>query len=591
MQSSKSRLKPLSRLLSLALAGGLCASGAWAQEAAAPSAPAPAEPVTNSPMDAPLFYQLLIGEMELQSGQPGVAFQVLLDAARRTRDDDLFKRVVNIALQARAGDQALIAAQAWRDSRPDTIEAQQMTLQLMALLNRPAEAVEPLKALLRLTPADQRAGALVALPRLFQRSPEPKRVLLALAPLLQAQMGPLRPAALFAHARLAINAGESATALGLTRELAVALPDSDDAVQLALELLPAQPEAEALIRDRLQAQPDQHALRQGYARALARAQRPVDSAREFRALTVATPDNPAPWLALGALEIDLRDAAAAESALREALKRLDNPANGNADELRTRAEGRQQAWLLLSQAAEQRGDLKAAETWLQKVEGASLEVQYRRASLLARQGKLTQARKLLQVPEDASDEEARQRLLAEAQLLREQRDWKSALTVLEGATAERFKNDPDLIYEQAMLAERLGQYTEMEGLLRQVIELKGDHFHAYNALGYSLADRNIRLDEAKGLIQRALKLSPAEAVIVDSLGWVEYRLGNFGEAAKLLQQAHAARPDAEIAAHLGEVLWAIGKQDDARRVWQEASVRDPRNEALRETLERLKVKP
>lgn len=140
------------------------------------------------------------------------------------------------------------------------------------------------------------------------------------------------------------------------------------------------------------------------------------------------------------------------------------------------------------------------------------------------------------------------------------------------------------------MAEKLGRFDEMEALLRHVIELKPDYHHAYNALGYSLADRNVRLAEAKELIERALKLAPGEPVIVDSLGWVEFRLGNLPAAAKLLRQAHSGRPDAEIAAHLGEVLWASGAQDEARRVWQEAAKRDPRNEALRETLGRLKVK-
>jgi Flp pilus assembly protein TadD len=131
----------------------------------------------------------------------------------------------------------------------------------------------------------------------------------------------------------------------------------------------------------------------------------------------------------------------------------------------------------------------------------------------------------------------------------------------------------------------------MEAQLRHVIELKPDHHHAYNALGYSFADRNLRLPEAKQLIERALKLAPGEPFIVDSLGWVEFRLGNLPEAAKLLRRALAGRPDAEIAAHLGEVLWASGAQDEARRVFADAAQRDPANEALRETLDRLKVKP
>lgn len=565
---------------------------AQAQEAAVPAAApeAASAPLANSAMDAPLFYQLLIGELELQSGQAGVAFQVLLDAARRTGDEALFKRVVNIALQARAGDQALMAARAWSQTDPLSIDAQQTTLQLLALLNKPEEAVEPLRALLKLTPEPQRVGVLVSLPRLFQRSPQPRQVLSAFESTLRAQTGKLKGAALYTEARLSQQAGDTARALAATQALAQELPDGDDAMQLAVDLLPSEPQAETLIQARLQQVPDQHALRQAYARALVRAQRTADAAREFRTLTEQTPSNPAPWLALGAIELEQRHTAAAETALHEALKRLDTPAAGTDEEIRARAEGRQQAWLMLSQAAEQRGDLKAAASALAKVDGDSLDLQFRRASLLARQGKLADARKLLQPAEDASKEDVRARLLAEAQLLREQRDFSASLEVLKRAT-ELFKDDPDLIYEQAMMAEKVGQFDGMETLLRRVMELKPDYHHAYNALGYSLADRNQRLPEAKELIERALKLSPGEPFIVDSLGWVEYRLGNLSEATRLLRQAYGSRPDAEIAAHLGEVLWASGAQDEARRVWAEAAQRDSRNEALRETLDRLKVKP
>ncbi|MBW8846192.1 MAG: tetratricopeptide repeat protein [Burkholderiales bacterium] len=559
---------------------------AQAQEAPAATS---IEPLTHSAMDAPLFYQLLIGEIELSNGQAGVAYQVLLDAARRTSDEELFKRVVNIALQARAGDQALAAARAWGETIPTSADAQQTTVQLLALLNKPAEVPQPLTALLRLAPDVERPGLIAALPRLFQRSPDPKSVLAALGPVLQAQTGALKPAALYTEARLSLNAGENARALALTRELNQAMPEGDDAMQLAVDLLPAEPQAEALITARLQQKPEQHALRQAYARALIQAQRPAEAAREFRHLTEATPDNPAPWLALGAIELDLKHAPAAEIALRESLKRLDTPAAGTEAEIRARAEGRQQAWLMLSQAAEQRGDLKAAEAALHKVDGAGLDVQFRRASLLARQGKLADARKLLQPAADASDADARARLLAEAQLLREQQDYAGSLAVLKTATV-RFPGDTDLIYEQAMMTEKVGSFDEMEALLRKVIELKPDYHHAYNALGYSFADRNVRLPEAKQLIERALKLAPGEPFIVDSLGWVEFRLGNLPEAAKLLRQAYTGRPDAEIAAHLGEVLWASGAQDEAHRVWQEAAKRDPGNEALRETLGRLKVK-
>ncbi|RTL38574.1 MAG: tetratricopeptide repeat protein [Burkholderiales bacterium] len=594
---------PLHRVITAAALMGLLQAHAQDPAPPAPATPpappataasavpaVPDEPPTHSAMDAPLFYQLLIGEIELQNGQAGVAYQVLLDAARRTADEALFKRVVNIAIQARAGDQALVAARAWSETIPTSTDALQSVVQLLALLNRPAEVAQPLASLLRVSPAPQRPGFILALPRLFQRAPDPKAVLAALRPVLQAQTGPLKPPALYVEAKLSLNAGDNGRALALTRELHQILPDNDDAMQLAIELMPSEPQAEDLITDRLQQRPDQHALRQAYGRALLQAQRPAEAAQQFRQLTAATPDNPAPWLALGALELELKHPAAAEVALRESLKRLDTPAAGTDAEIQSRADGRQQAWLMLSQAAEQRGDFKAAEAALQKIDGAGLDVRYRRASLLAKQGKVAEGRKLLRPTATASDNDARAGLLAEAQLMREQRDYATALTIMQSAV-ERFPADVDLIYEQAMMSEKVGRFDEMETLLRKAIEIKPDYHHAYNALGYSLADRRQRLPEAKELIQKALKLAPGEPFIVDSLGWVEFRLGNLDEAARLLRQAHKGRPDAEIAAHLGEVLWVQGQQDEARRVFAEAAQREPGNEALREVMTRLKVAP
>jgi tetratricopeptide (TPR) repeat protein len=258
----------------------------------------------------------------------------------------------------------------------------------------------------------------------------------------------------------------------------------------------------------------------------------------------------------------------------------------------TASPGVTQALLMLAQVAEQRSDFRAAEQWLAKIDNPrrALDVQVRRASLLAKQGQLRQARDLVRAVPERSPDDARAKLVAESQLLRDVKRWPEAYDVLDAA-AKRFTDDADLLYEQAMVAEKLDRVDEMERLLRRVIGVKPDHHHAYNALGYSLADRNVRLGEARDLIRKALELAPGEPFITDSLGWVEYRLGNRAEALRLLRQAYQARPDVEIAAHLGEVLWVNGERDEARRIWGEARTRDAANEVLRETLVRLRVDP
>lgn len=566
----------------------------------AESAPAPDGGATeaaaanrNSAMDAPLFYQLLMGELELQAGEAGNAYQIMLDAARRTGDEALFRRVVGIALRARAGDQALIAARAWHEQVPESLEATQAIVQLLVGLNRPGELAEPLRDLLRLTPLEQRAGAISALPHLLQRSPEPKQVLATIEPLLRTYLR--QPATLIAAhvalARLTLAAGDTPGALALLQAASDKDPKADAPALAALEMMDASTQAENLVQAHLAAKPDSDFVRLNYGRMLARAQRHADAIRELTLLTQTNPKLLGAWMSLGALQLDLRHPSEAEAALKTYLERADAARKEGQEDHELGAEAHQQAYLLLAQAAEQKGDLTGAERWLAMVGDTTelLQLQYRRASVLARQGKLAEARKLLQDMPARNDADMKAKLLAEAQLLRDSRQWQAAYDVL-AAGNKRFVDDVDLLYEQSMMSEKLGRMDEMETLLRKVIALKPDHQHAYNALGYSLADRNLRLDEAKRLIEKALSLAPSEPFLIDSLGWVEYRMGRNDEAMRLLSQAYHSRPDTEIAAHLGEVLWKVGRQGEALRIWREGAQRDRDNEVLRETLTRLQVK-
>ena len=568
---------------------------------AAPPAQAASEP--QSALDAPLFYQLLIGEIALSAGEAGNAYSVLLDAARRTRDEALFKRSVDVALQARAGDQALAAARAWRQALPESLEALRHELQLLAALNRSAELAEPLKLLLARTPEAERASTITALPRLFQRSNDKWQAASLLEDLLQPYtLAPharnVRSAARVATGRAWLLAAESSRA-ALQAERALAEdPAATAAVLLALELMPTAPSAEDLVKAYLDRPGADVAVQLAYARALGAAQRYVDAIAQLKTVTREKPALPVPWLTLGALQLELRQARDAETSLqrflavRAAAADGPNVDAGDDDELsRSNDGGLTQALLMLSQAADQRGDAKAAGAWLDKIDNPqrALEVQTRRAMLLAKQGKLNDARALVQQVPERRPEDARAKLLAESQVLREVKRWGDAHAVLVTAS-ERFPGDADLLYEQAMMAEKLHRIDDMERVLRKVIEIKPDHHHAYNALGYSLADRSLRLPEAQALIKKALELAPGDPFITDSLGWVEFRLGNRDAALRLLRQAYAARPDTEIAAHLGEVLWSTGAKDEARRIWREGRERDTSNEVLRETLTRLQVK-
>ncbi len=574
------------------MCAALLALGSSAQAAPVPATGTPKASVQNSALDAPLFYQLLMGELELQSGDAGNAFQIMLDAARRTSDEALFRRVVGIALRARAGDQALMAAHAWRDQLPESADAAQTTVHLLVGLNRLGELSEPLSDMLRLTPTEQRSGAIAALPHLLQRSPEPKRVLATIEPVLRPYLQ--QPATLIsAHvalARFTLAAGDRPGALALLQTASDKDPSAEAPALAALDMMEASTQAESLVQAHLVAKPDSDLVRLNYARVLARTQRHADAIRELTRLTRSSPDLLGAWMSLGMLQLELKHPIEAEAAFKTYLDRAEAASKQAKEGYELSVDARQQAYLLLAQAAEQRGDLKAAEGWLALVGDTKqlLQLQYRRASVLVRQGKLAEGRKLLQDMPARTDEDVKAKLMAEVQLLREARQWQAAYEVLATGN-KRFADDVDLLYEQSMMAEKLNRMDEMESLLRRVIALKPDYQHAYNALGYSLADRNLRLTEAKQLIEKALSLSPSEPFLLDSLGWVEFRMGHNEEAERLLSQAYRSRPDTEIAAHLGEVLWVMGRQEDARRVWREGAQRDHDNEVLLETLARLHV--
>jgi tetratricopeptide (TPR) repeat protein len=565
--------------------------------------PAPPEPPTHSDLDGQLFYQLLIGEMELRGGQAGSAYQIVLDAARKTRSEQLYRRATDIALQARAGEQALAAVRMWRDELPMSLDANRYLVQLLIALNRPQETVEPLQSLLQLSPPAERAPLIMSLPRFFARLPDRSQVAGVLEQALQphAEAPATRIAVRVSLGRAWLAAGEPARALPLAQRAHADDPAAEAPVLLALELMPTLPAAETIVRDFLQAHPKAANFRMAYARVLANAQRYGDAVQQLDQVTREEPQLAPAWLTLGALHLELRQPQLASAALERfvALVQEQPPVRPAGDPHATLGDddtaaggdrGLTQAWLMLAQAAEQRNDFQGAEAWLQRVDNPqrALEVIQRRASLMARQGRLSEARELIARAPERSEEDGRAKLLAEAQVLRDTRHWSEANDVLARANRQ-YPDDTDLLYEQSMMAEKLDRVDEMERLLRRVIQLKPDHHHAYNALGYSLADRNVRLTEAKALIQKALEMAPGEPFITDSLGWVEYRIGNHDEALRLLRSAYQSRPDPEIAAHLGEVLWVSGQRDEARRIWREARSRDAANDVLRETLARLRV--
>jgi predicted Zn-dependent protease len=566
--------------------------GAQAQPAkvatALPPTSSASEPLASN-MDADLFYQLLLGELNARSGQPNTGHALILDAARKTNDPKLYARAVDMAIEARSGEDALHAARAWKQAQPSSRLANRQLLQVLIALNRIPESAEPLRTELTLSPAAERAAVLSLIPRNYSRVSDKPLAASTVEKALTEYLGNSATAApaWTTVGRLRLAADNTTGALEAAQKAQSASPSAQGPAMLALEIMnPKQPQAESVVKRYLESDKPSLDIRMGYARALLEAQRNPEAAAQVQIVTREKPDYPEAWLVQGSLQLQDNQLEPADTSLKRYVQLAQAQ---NADEDRQR--GLTQAYLLLSQVAEKRKDFPLAESWIAKIDNsqALVSAQSRRASLLAKQGKMSEARQLIRALPDRSEEDKRMKLMSEVQLLRDNQQYQATYDLLASALALSPK-DTELLYDQAMMAEKLDRFPEMEKLLRQLIAAKPDHAQAYNALGYSMAERNVRLPEAKALIQKALEFAVGDPFITDSLGWVEFRMGNQTEAIKILEGAYKSKPDPEIAAHLGEVYWATGQRDKAMAVWKEGLLLNGENETLLQTLKRLRVK-
>ncbi len=575
----------ISRLLSLTLIAACLGTGAWA---AAPKG----ESLENSHLDGELFYQLLVSEMTAQAGDRGSAYALMLDAARKAHSPRLYERAVEIALSARSGESALDAAQAWARAFPSSREANRIHLQILLGLNRIDETQEPIKRELAGMTATERVAAINLLPRYFARVTDKKLASSVMEKTLASETAnrTTGAAAWAAIGTMRLHAEDGEGALEAARRGVAMDAEAEEPVLLAIALIdPKRPTAEVMVQRFLTGKPTTE-VRMAYARNLINTQRYAEAYTQMRLATEEQPKFPEAWLMRGSLELQDANLALAESSLKTYVELA--PKNPDTSPNASMGRGLVQAYLLLSQVAEQGQRLEEAKAYLDKVHSPddALRVERRRAAILAQQGQIDEARAAIRNVPELQATDALAKINAEVQLLRENRQYAPAYQLLQDATL-RYPEDIDLMYDLAMMAERLDKTDEMEQLLRKVMAAKPDYHHAYNALGYSLADRNIRLNEARELIKQALVHSPDDPFIVDSLAWVEFRAGNSAEALRLLQSAFKARPDAEIAAHLGEVLWSIGQREEAGTIWSEGVKQNPQNETLRDTMQRLRGKP
>ncbi len=578
----------------MALALLALAPGAQAQLAQAPLAGAVLAETTpeRSALNASIFYQVTLAELSFNNGDIGVAYSLMLHAARESNEAQLFQRAVDMALSGRDANAAVGAAKAWQQALPQSQEADRYLLQLLIGLNRLPDTLVPLqRSLARAKPAE-RSALMTSLARLYLRASDKAAAAELIEKAFTAELGNRSngPAAWAAIGNLRLVDGNRAAALAAVRKGAALGPLSDDVASLAINLLDGNADdLDALLSNYFAAAPLAN-VRMGYVRKLIELQRYPQALVQATELTQSQPDFADAWLVRGSIEFQNQELRQAEGSLQRYLGAL--PASRtqeDPDEDNLTPRGMVQAYLLLSQIAEKQGDFLKAQSFLSRINSPQdiTRVQIRRAMMFAKQGRLDEALSLVRnLPEDDADQ-VRTKLQAQLQLLREGRRDDEAYALLSQAN-QKIPDDVDLLYELALSAEKLGRADEMEKILRRVIALQADYHAAYNALGYSLADRNQRLPEARALIEKALSFAPNDPFILDSLAWVEFRSGNKLEAVRILRAAFAARPDAEIAAHLGEVLWAMNMREEANAAWAKGLELNRDNDALKSTMIRLR---
>ncbi len=508
--------------------------------------------------------EFLTAEVEAQRGETAAALATMSRLARELRDPQIARRAVELAIRSRAMEPALEMSLLLVELEPESTLGRDLVASIVANGGDLARATDSIAALV--AASGNKPLVLTNLAYFFGRFPDKAAVLGATRTI--AGRYPALAESRYAVGVAALLAGDLALAKTESKAALERRPSWGQAAILHAQVLrkSAPEEVIPFYQGFVQRHPDAKDVRLQLAREFAAARRYPEARKEFKAVERLSGSDPQVPYALGLLALQVEDWADAESAFRRAL------GLGYAEQ--------GAVYLGLGQAAEGAKRTDEALDWYGKVEGADwMRAQLRIATLIAKRDGLAKGRAHLQGIEPRTQDDRIQVIQLEAQLLRDAKAWQDTYDLL-SAAVERYPDSFELLYDRAMAAERVDKLDVLEADLRRVIQMKPDYAHAYNALGYTLADRTTRFDEAFALIEKALAISPEDPFILDSMGWVQYRRGNLQEALRNLKAAYDARPDPEIAAHLGEVLWTLGRKDEAGQVWKAALKEHPDHETL-----------
>jgi len=546
-----------------------------ASTAADRAAPSPAPELPDVELNGELVYQVLVGELAAKRGEPEVGAEALAEAARLARDPRLAQRATRLALEAGRYDLALDAATLWVEIVPEQDRPVESLALIMVEQGRIAEAETQLVGLLLKKDDEARGVELRRLGRLLGGLSDKERALDLMTRLVDRYQEDAD--AHFAAAFLADQAGKEEQVLESLASALALRPDWEEAAlatvgHLIREQYPRQ-RVDAFAREFLEANPKASRVRLSYARYLADQEATGESLQQFLALLEHEPDNTAALMSAGLLSVREKQYEQAREYLIRHLELTPDD-----DQIR----------LYLGQVAEERERYQEALDWYNEVTSQEhrFDARVDIGLVLAEMEGVEAALEHLDAIQPGDEQEFVRLVLTKEMVLREADALTRAKALMDDAVA-RYPDNSDLLYSRGLLSARLNQVDEHERDMRALLEADPNNAHALNALGYTLADATDRTQEAFEMIKRALSMRPDDPFVLDSMGWVHYRLGNHADAIEYLEKALSKREDAEIAAHLGEVLWVVGQKDRAREIWAQAKQLHPDNHVLNETLERF----
>ncbi len=547
------------------------AADVYPQQAQTATAPATERPTE---LTADLVYAVLVADVATQRGNPSLAFNYYLQAARLTADPSMVQLAARAALALDDRDAEQRVAKLWLELAPDSLEAEQLAAYAALKAENIPVALNHLRRVIAFAHDREKDGYLHAARLLADVKPVQRR--LDLLRDLIAEDGETAEA-YYALALVAAGAERYDDAVAATRRALQLKSDWSEPRIFLVRLLLGQnkrTEARDTLEEYIDKSPDDRGLRMLYAQLLVDEKEFSIARGVFERMLSKAPKEPDVLFALGILSLQLDDTASA----REYFTRLDDTGQRKDD-----------AAFYLGQLEDDAGNAEAALSWYLRVGGDNeSDAQVRVARIYAVQGQIKRSREVLQRLRDEHADDLVALFMIEAEILKGVGLDQEAMVVYDSALSQ-VRGNPDLLYARALHAASLDRVDILERDLNAVLEQDPTNAEALNALGYTLADRTDRYAEALGYIQRAIEIKPDEPAILDSMGWVQYRLGKLREALKYLQRAVERTRDGEIAAHLGEVLWALGERDEAWRVWEGALAEFPDHAYLLQVIGRHRV--